>query len=263
VARKKFKLRSEKKVPPRAKRQKQSEKGARPLVEDASVGTYLIDDVARELFSFAATGPLSKTEFIKLMRHKIDFAAQFAAMAAKNQFVRQPKRRRLTRRFFDDLGVIRSRIDRNRNLELTDLLLSIFPTGRSPRDAPRRLQAALQHTSELIRDFLQSNKRDPGGGNHDYFTRTFIDEIFEYWCEFYVAAASKDEFGRFIKLLSAAWRDVDFRRDDEDGRDLEQWLAERVRKQFVDGISETRVSRQEFQYSLPPDPGLPEPANLD
>jgi hypothetical protein len=40
----------------------------------------------------------------------------------------------------------------------------------------------------------------------------------------------------FIRLIAAAWHDVGFPTMAEDGRCLEDWLADRVRKQFPKGF---------------------------
>src|SRR5262249_19531591 len=86
-------------------------------------------------------------------------------------------------------------------------------------------------------------------GNYDWLTRCFIDEVFELWCR-YVRVDLNNEARVFNKLLAAAWRDVRFPTEEEDGRCLEEWLADRVRKHFSDGIHNSRVSQQKLMTFL-------------
>ena len=254
----------------RAKRKKQAAIEPKRLAEDAPLGTYLIDDVAIEIFLSGGAPGATGNEFVSLVRHEIWLVAQFAQMSAANQFVREPQRRRKTKRFFDDLSVIRSRIERNKkDLHRVDLVLSTAP--RYPRPPLKQklegdeidgLLAVLQDASERIEDYLERHKLDVRGGNYDYRTRTFIEDVFDLWCDWYSGEASREESRLFIRLLSAAWRDVGFPADEEDGRCLEDWFADRVRKRFDAGISSARISRQEL-WSLVPEKPLkpPRPPN--
>ena len=49
----------------------------------------------------------------------------------------------------------------------------------------------------------------------------------------------------FLRLLVAAWRDFNFPTRERDGQRLEDWLTDRVRKQFPKGICRTRLSLQD------------------
>jgi hypothetical protein len=69
--------------------------------------------------------------------------------------------------------------------------------------------------------------------------------VFELWCR-YVRVDLNNEAQVFNKLLAAAWRDTRFPTEEEDGRRLEEWLADRVRKRFLEGIHNSRVSQQEL-----------------
>jgi hypothetical protein len=99
--------------------------------------------------------------------------------------------------------------------------------------------------ADLIAVFL-GRRRKPQGkpGHHDPFTRAFIDEVFDLWSKCYWTEGSADENRLFSRLLVAAWRDVNFPTREEDGQSLVEWLADRVRKQFSDGICRTRMSVQ-------------------
>ena len=116
------------------------------------------------------------------------------------------------------------------------------------QDSTEALLSILELADLAIQDYLESYQALGGeGGNHDWLTRCFIDELFELWCR-YLCVDLCDEARVFNKLLVAAWRDVQFPTQEEDGRRLEDWLAERVRKNkhFRDGVPAARRDRQEF-----------------
>ena len=87
------------------------------------------------------------------------------------------------------------------------------------------------------------------GGNYDWLTSYFIDEFFELWCR-YVRVDLNNEAQVFNKLLAAAWRDVEFPTREQDGQSLEDWLADRVRKHFSDGVCNKRREQQELNLWL-------------
>jgi hypothetical protein len=242
-----------------ARRRKWAATEPKHLYSDAPPGEYLVDEVALDLYSLSrAAGAMGTTEFLKDIRTEIDNAAQYALIAATNQFDRAPRRRWLAQRFLEDLRVIRSRIERNKNLSPTDLVLSIDPIARRRLEYRTRgygdeLLSVLHDTGKLIGDYLEGHKLAPGGGDHDHLTRTFIDEVFKLFCYYYSGETSHDESRLFMRLLCAAWRDVGFPIDEKDGWRLEDWLAGRVRKQFHEGIPSARVSREEFLAPQPPD----------
>jgi hypothetical protein len=107
------------------------------------------------------------------------------------------------------------------------------------------VHTALQIAAKAIEDYQEryvpyANE----GGNYDWLTRYFIDEFFELWCR-YVRCELNNEAQVFNKLLAAAWRDVELPTREKDGQRLEDWLADRVRKHFSDGVVSSRRNRQE------------------
>jgi len=224
------------------------------LAREAPEGEYLVDAVAVELFLgegvSLATQFAARDEFVKIVREDVSLAAQFAAMRARIHLVRRPEVQRLAKRYFSDLREIAARIKRNEGLNPTDLLVSTTPNPNSPRhEGPKRLQTVLRLTLNEIRHYLGRYRVRNESGNYDWFTRCFIDEVFELWCR-YVRVDLNDEARVFNKLLAAAWRDVQFPTEEEDGRRLEDWLADRVRKHFSDGVCSARRDHQELALYL-------------
>ena len=221
------------------------------LFEDAPIGTYLVDSVAEELFAAGAKGN-SAIEFVKTLRHEISLAARLAAVTAENHFVNEPRWRHLTKRLFSDLKKVQKLIDRNANLNRETIFLSTkrMYGGRPlpPPDQPDEidnLMVAMQHTGDLIKDFLSARKLQGNPGNYDPLTRGFIYEVFEVWRKVLWVEGSAGEGRLFLRLLVAAWRDFNFPTRERDGQRLEDWLTDRVRKQFPKGICSTRLSLQD------------------
>jgi hypothetical protein len=220
------------------------------LASEAPVGEYLVDTVALELLlRGAALSTYGEDEFVRLFREDVSVAASFATQFTRVRLHWRPEKLHLTNRFFDDLRAIQSRIKRNEGLSKDELLVSRNPISiRKLRSQDATdLQTALRLAAKAIEDYLESylpnTKR---GGNYDWLTRYFIDEFFELWCR-HVQVELYDEAQVFNKLLAAAWRDVKFPTREQDGRCLEEWLADRVRKHFHDGICNERRERQETQ----------------
>jgi len=250
-------LKSKKRGRHRARRQKWAATEPKYLFRDAPLGEFRIDEVALDLYSSGrAAGAIGAKEFAKGIRTEINMAARMAAIDASRQFDRAP-RRRLTKRFLEDLRVIRSRIERNKDLSSFDLMLSMDPISHYPLKLgvpvnEDDLLPALQHTGKLIGNYLERRRLARGGGNHDYLTQTFIAEVFNLWCYYYSGETSHDESRLFMRLLCAAWRDAEFSTDVGDGIRFEDWLADRVRNHKE--ILNARASREEIRASQPPDP---------
>ena len=216
----------------------------------------MIDAVVKELFERRAIGSdRNKTEVTKRVRKEIYMAAYMATVAAANQFERGPRRRHLVRRLFEDLRHIQMRIERNKDLDGADLDLAMFPVrqhalppDRRANDGIRYLQATLQHRQSNLRVPAASRIHAAEFGNHDRFTEVFINDVFELWCDLLWFEASADKSRLFNRFLVAAWRDVGFPFDEKSGRSLETWLADRVRKQFAEGVPARRVERQNYEF---------------
>ena len=221
------------------------------LATEAPQGEYLVDAVAVELFLRSPVAPLREQDkFIKIVREDVSLEAQFAAMRARIHLVRRPEVQRLAKRYFSDLREIAARIERNEGLDPTDLLVSTTPNPNSPRhEGPKRLQTVLRLTLNEIQHYLAKYRVRNESGNYDWLTRCFIEEVFELWCR-YVRVDLNNEAQVFNKLLAAAWWDVRFPNKEEDGRRLEEWLADRVRKHFSDGVCSARRDRQELAACL-------------
>ena len=223
------------------------------LASEAPVGEYLVDAVALELFYRGAADSGGEDEVVRTVRENVSVTARLAANSAKIHLRWRPEKLRQTKRFFEDLDYIQLRIRRNKRLSRLDL--QMFSKRRSiPKVRNQDLTEALLSILELadltIQDYLESYQALGGkGGNYDWRTLCFIDEVFELWCR-YVRVDLYDEARVFNKLLAAAWRDVKFPTQEEDGRRLEDWLADRVRKHFPDGVGSSRRDCQERDLEL-------------
>jgi hypothetical protein len=211
------------------------------LANDAPYGEYRVDFVAMELFlRGAALSNHGEDGFVRLVREDVSLAAQFAAMSAKIHLRWRPEQLHLTRRLFEDVRHIQSRIRRNKGLSSLDpLTFSHSISIRKVRDGIEALQSSLRCTDVAIQNFLETSRPRSEPGNYDWLTRGFIDELFELWCR-YVRVELNNEEQVFKKLLAAGWRDVRFPTGEQDGRRLEDWLADRVRKRFSDGVCSSR-----------------------
>ncbi len=94
-----------------------------PLLEDAPLGTYLVDSVAEKLHSVEARDE-SAREFTAIVRHALYFAASISRIHAENYYVNEPRRLLKTRRLFSDFMKIKSLIERNKGFDKTDVILS-------------------------------------------------------------------------------------------------------------------------------------------
>src|SRR5262245_21534749 len=235
----------------REKRLKMLEAKPHWLANDAPHGEYLVDTVASELFlRGAAVSNHGEDGFVRLVREDVSLAAQYAVISARIHLVRQPEKTRQTKRLFDDLRHILLRLNRNKDLSLTDLRTYTRPNlGTLMRPDQERLLSLLQLSENEIRHYLVSYRVCSKGGNKDRLTGQFIDEIFELWCR-YVRVDLYDEARVFKKLLVAAWRDVQFPTQEHSGQRLEDWLADRVRKHFSNGVVSSRRDQQELELEL-------------
>ena len=139
--------------------------------------------------------------------------------------------------------------------ELKDDLVARHPRqNKAMPDEIDCLKAALLYANEATTLFITCFKPQHGqSGNHDPLTRTFIAEIFDLWLSLVPVEGFRDVEGfrgddrLFKRLLTAAWRDLRLPTKDHNGQRLEEWLADRVRKQFPEGILNTRMDRQRYE----------------
>jgi hypothetical protein len=219
------------------------------LASEAPVGEYHVDTVAL-LLRGAALSTCGEDEFVRLVREDISLAAQFAAQRARIHLLWRPEKLRLARQLFEDLSHIQQRIRRNKGLDRTDLLTVLYPISNvKRRDLVEALLSSLGLAEVAIQELLDAYKPRGEGGNYDWLARAFIAEIFEVWCR-YVQVDLNDEAKVFNKLVAAAWRDVGFPTKDKDGQRLEDWLADRVRKDFPEKTPKARKERQELDLDL-------------
>lgn len=220
------------------------------LAKDAPYGEYIVDSLAMELFlrNAGLSTSYGEDEFVRLVREDVSLAAHYALMSARIHLVQRPEKKPQIKRLFDDLPQILFLLDRNKDLDPTDLLVYTIPNPLMRPDH-ERLLSVLQRDENEIRHYLASCRVRSEGGNKDRLTGQFIDEIFELWCRC-VRVDLYDETQVFNKLLVAAWRDVGFPTEEQDGRCLKEWLKERVRKHFSDGVCNARIERQELNLWL-------------
>jgi hypothetical protein len=230
--------------------------GIKELSADAPLRTYCIDIIAEELFAKSeTTGWLNA--FIREVRKGIN-SAGISALEMNRDRLKHPERFFRTKRFIEDIKRMQKLIERNKKVDRVDLqretkrVLNRIDLPPVIRVRPERahvdeidaLLAALPGAADAIAVFLKRYKLQVRGGNHDPVTRVFIDKVFDLWRELYWTEASADENRLFNRLLVAAWRDLNFPTREVEGQSLEHWLADRVRKQFPDGICRTRLSEQ-------------------
>jgi hypothetical protein len=219
------------------------------LSEDAPLGAYLVDTVAQELFPVASF-LCSPTAFIRLIRQGISSSATYAIMAARIELSINPKWLHLTVPLFRNLSKLQAAIHQSKILKPLTLSHSIkqIQSSRSQMvgtdQIERDLPSALQLVCKLIGDQLRC-KPQQKPGHHDPFTRTFIDQIFKLWCDHVWSDPLPRENRLFVRLIAAAWLDLCLPTQDHTGVRLEDWLNDRVRKQFPNGIRSSRLSRQE------------------
>ena len=157
-----------------------------------------------------------------------------------------PRRFQRIKRFFNDTALIEKLIQLNEGLDFLDFTVAMTrvdgPYGSSKEG--KGLLVVLSTAAEAIKKF-QDNYRPKGQpGNRDPLARQFIDEVLYVWCKHLSIGGSPDEDKLFVRYLSAAWRDVQFPTKEHKGQRLQDWLADRVRKQFREGVSAARLSHQ-------------------
>jgi len=223
------------------------------LANDAPYGEYRVDTVAMELLLRGAVlSTYGEDEFVRLFREEVSIAASLATRFTTMRLRWRPEKLRLTNRFFDDVRAIQYRIKRNEGLSKDELLVSINPISIRKWGSVNttHLQIALRLAAKAIEDYLESYVPYTNTNrNYDWATRYFIDEFFELWCR-YVRVDLNNEATVFNKLLAAAWRDVELPTRVRVGQRLEDWLADRVRKHFSDGVVSSRSDRQELDLEL-------------
>jgi hypothetical protein len=236
---------------------------------DAPSGTYHIDETAAKLYKqgvFLNREPFEM--FLKKLRRSVDIAGYHSLVLAQNTLVQAPSDLKLTERFFEDVKVISHLIDRNKKADPHSIRLSVkYLRHDASRPQPRiecqdrtsSLLTKLRDVRAEIEGYLLDYRPGDGrrGGNHDPLSSYFISEMLEVvWREFGAAPPedaagerpriesgrelpemSRAECRPFARLLAAAWRDAGFPLVDHRNRSrepLEDWFADRVRKQFFD-----------------------------
>jgi hypothetical protein len=229
---------------------------------DAKSGTYRIDEIAEELYKQGVL--LNREPFellLKKFRHSVDIAGCLGLGSAQAELLRAPEHRRLTKRFFEDIKVISHLIERNKKADAFYISFHVRARRSGCLDRTSRLLTMLREVRSEIESYLSDYRPDAGrGGNRDARSYDFISEMLDVWRDFCnvpseQAAAERaygetlcdvpkmfrSEYRPFARLLAAAWRDLGFPLVDhrnESREPLEDWFADRVRKQFPDdGLS--------------------------
>jgi hypothetical protein len=223
------------------------------LDEDAAVYAYHVDAAILDAWAVIPS-EYEPAQLVTRAREGVWLAAVYADMSVRNFFVRRPQVERAVKRCFKDLDRIQLLIDRNKHLD--DFALTAHTTiTRRPwmtGDEIRQLRASLNEASTAIAKLLRSRKPVVTGGNHDPLTRQFLDGMFDLWCDCFSGEGADDETRLFVRLCAAAWPDVKFPTRARDGVSLDDWLRDRIRKQFPDGVCAARQSRQDRQWEQEP-----------
>jgi hypothetical protein len=212
------------------------------LIIDAPIGNYLIDKIALQICKPDESGTDPRS-LLRGLRHKVSTAAQAGVLCAKWFATWIPKARRRTKCFLDDIAQIQYLIARNKNLKLVEISFSMEPTSRKYRDEGRctlssidRMRSCLSSADAEIKRYLRANRLAKVGGNRDRFTGFFILELLEVWRHYTKRRAVNGEYEQFKQFVWAAWQDVRLPTEDKDGRNIREWLYDRLRKQFVNGL---------------------------
>jgi hypothetical protein len=207
------------------------------LDQDAAVGAYHVDAAVLEAAA-SISSECEQAELVRRARRGVNHAACIAVLEAEALLVKFPPRERALKRLFKDLDRIRLLIERNKRIDAPSMM----------EDKARQLRAvraALNQASEAIDKLLSSHVPLTIGGNHDPLTHAFLGSMFDCWGHCFVGEGSPDEARLFVRLCAAAWRDVRFPTRDQDGRVLDDWLYDRIRKHpqlrtFPEGVTELR-----------------------
>jgi hypothetical protein len=235
----------------RSQKQKIDALEIRYLSEDAAIGTYRID---RYITEMSSVGTKYDSPFdLRKLRHKTWIAGRFALLDAKIHFDYEPKSLLLVKQLFSDLNRIEKSLERILKLEkmtiiyFTNRVLYTRPRSKGQSAEVDELLLTAQRMREAIQVFRAYKPRGKPG-NYDPLTRGFISELFEVWCEIIFGTDLREENQLFFKFLIAAWQDLNLPNKDEEGQSLEGWLADRLRKQFPEGVRAARLRRQDVDF---------------
>lgn len=238
---------------------------------DAASGSYRIDAIATELYAegiFLNREPVEL--FLKRLRRSVDFAGCHSLVLAQSDLLTAPEQIKLTKRFFEDVKAISHLIERNKTIDLRCVWLFVSNLRDEAGwrlDRTASLLIKLRDVQAEIEGYLLDYRPRGGrGGNRDPLSYYFISEMLDVWRDFGdvppgQAAAERaytesmrdvpkmfrSEYRPFARLLAAAWRDLEFPivgHRNKSREPLEDWFADRVRKQFVDtGLPVTNFER--------------------
>ena len=189
----------------------------------------------------------------KQVRKVVSRTCELVIRIANFSLLFRPKYKPLIKRFFDDLEMIVSLVERNKNLDAYDV---VFLTQRipvtvdctnyiDPEEMTAQLMSHLDTLGTQIKEYLQTYRQAHGRvQNHDPLSREFIVNMFWTWqmfrngddCPRLDPLPSEDR-RLFARFLAAAWRDAGFPLTGHRGNSrepLEDWFADRVRKLFSD-----------------------------
>jgi len=194
------------------------------------------------------------------VRKVVSSTCELVIRIANYSLLFRPKYEPLIKRFFDDLELMVSLIDRNKNLDAYDVVLlteqipvfsrvngvTVDCTNYSdPEEITQQLMSHLDTVRTQIKEYLQTYRQARGRRrNHDPLSREFIMNMFYAWQMFRCGDGKPrmdplrpEDRRLFARFLAAAWRDAEFPLTDHRGNSrepLENWFADRVRKLFSD-----------------------------
>jgi hypothetical protein len=110
----------------------------------APAGSYSVDHIVDEFKESGIFLNHPHSEYLAIARRCINFAAFDSLTTARSAFVRPARYSRSTKRFFEDLKVMKHLIDRNGGLdfEITASIRRRPPRERTQRDAPAQVAPA-------------------------------------------------------------------------------------------------------------------------
>ena len=238
---------------------------ALPMKLEVLSATCHLDAVVRE---FGESGIFSSLDsplcpkalgLTEQVRKVVSSTCELVIRIANYSLLFRPKYEPLIKRFFDDLELMVSLIDRNKNLDAYDVVLlteqipvfsrvngvTVDCTNFSdPEEMTQQLMSHLDTVRTQIKEYLQSRRQARGcRRNHDPLSHEFILNMYWTWQMFRngddaprLDPLRPEDRRPFARFLAAAWRDAGFPLTDHRGnsRDpLENWFADRVRKLFI------------------------------
>jgi hypothetical protein len=201
-----------------------------------------------------------------LVRDAVELAFLSALEMSKDMLIRWPDERRKVERLLDDLLLIRTLLDRNKELFIDGVpgrqMVENYLTLKDNLDLPsfhqwrNRLQKLIPNLKKMNTDISfildtsevswESIEFAGPRGNFDPLTFFFIEyQFYEVWCVLrplqnnglQAPRMPRQDIRPFACFLAAIWTDLKLPLQDHRGRlhePLQEWFADRIRKHFKD-----------------------------